>query len=47
VFTLAARAGQVDRARAYMRDWLKRHPDDTEGREALEDYERQLSGAKP
>jgi tetratricopeptide (TPR) repeat protein len=45
-FTLAARAGMVDRARAYMNDWLKRHPDDVEGKKALEEYERQLSGGK-
>jgi hypothetical protein len=30
-----------------MSDWLKRHPDDAEGRRALEEYERQLSGAQP
>ncbi len=46
-FTLAARAGMAERARAYMCDWLKRHPDDAEGRRALEEYERQLSGAQP
>ena len=47
VFTLSARAGLHDRARAYMQDWLKRHPDDTEGRQALEEYERQLGGTRP
>jgi tetratricopeptide (TPR) repeat protein len=47
VFTLAARAGMVDRAKAYMEDWLKRHPEDTEGREALQEYERQLGSEKP
>jgi hypothetical protein len=47
VFTLSARAGLHDRARAYMNDWLKRHPDDETGRQALEDYERQLGGTKP
>jgi hypothetical protein len=46
VFELAARAGQVDRARAYMNDWLKRHPDDADGKKALEDFERQLAAAK-
>jgi hypothetical protein len=45
-FELAARAGMPDRARAYMHEWLKRHPDDADGKKALEDYERQLSGAK-
>jgi predicted Zn-dependent protease len=40
VFTLSARAGMPDRARGYMHEWLKRHPDDAEGRQALEDYER-------
>jgi hypothetical protein len=44
VFTLAARAGQAERARAYMSDWLRRHPDDAEARAALDDYERQLRG---
>lgn len=47
VFTLSARAGMPERAIAYMQDWLKRHPDDAEGRKALEDYQRQLSEAKP
>ncbi len=47
VFTLAARANMPDRARAYMNDWLKRHPEDAEGRQALEDYERQLGASKP
>lgn len=46
VFELSARSGQVDRARAYMNDWLKRHPDDVDGKKALEDFERQLSRAK-
>jgi Flp pilus assembly protein TadD len=46
VFELAARAGQVERARAYMHDWLKRHPDDTDGKKALEDFERQLAAAQ-
>jgi tetratricopeptide (TPR) repeat protein len=46
VFELAARAGQVDRARAYMRDWLKRHPDDEDGKKALEDFERQIAAAQ-
>jgi hypothetical protein len=45
-FELAARSGQVERARAYMHDWLKRHPDDADGKKALEDYERQLSAAQ-
>jgi len=45
-FELAARAGQVERARAYMNDWLKRHPDDAEGRAALENFEKQLSAAQ-
>jgi len=45
-FTLAARAGMVERARATMNDWLKRHPDDADARKALEDYERQLRGEK-
>jgi hypothetical protein len=42
VFSLAARAGQVERARGYMTEWLRRHPDDAEARAALEGYERQL-----
>jgi tetratricopeptide (TPR) repeat protein len=45
-FELAARAGQVERARGYMRDWLQRHPDDTDGKKALEEYEKQLAAAK-
>jgi tetratricopeptide (TPR) repeat protein len=45
-FELAARSGQVERARAYMHDWLKRHPDDADGKKALEDYERQLAAAQ-
>jgi tetratricopeptide (TPR) repeat protein len=44
VFSLAARAGQVERARGYMTEWLRRHPDDTEARAALDGYERQLRG---
>jgi hypothetical protein len=48
VFTLAARAGMPERARAYMQDWIQRHPNDADARKALEDYERQLGeAAKP
>ncbi|HEX6790633.1 MAG TPA: DUF2723 domain-containing protein [Candidatus Krumholzibacteria bacterium] len=46
VFTLAARAHMPERARAYMQDWLKRHPDDADGRQALDEYERQLGVPK-
>ncbi|HET6350430.1 MAG TPA: DUF2723 domain-containing protein [Candidatus Krumholzibacteria bacterium] len=45
VFSLAARAGQIDKARDTMNDWLKRHPDDTEARKALDDLESQLKAA--
>lgn len=41
-FTLAARAGYIERARAYMQGWLKRHPDDAQAKESLEYFEREL-----
>jgi len=45
-FELAVRAGQVERARAYMTAWLKRHPDDEDGKKALAEFERKLAETK-
>jgi tetratricopeptide (TPR) repeat protein len=39
-FTLAAKAGMLERARAYLADWLSRHPDDAEIRDTLDDFDR-------
>jgi hypothetical protein len=46
-YTLAARAGMMERAREYLSDWLARHPDDAEARKMLEDFDRTLREGRP
>jgi hypothetical protein len=41
-FTLAARAGMVQRARDYLSDWLVRHPDDADAKKMLDDFDQTL-----
>ncbi|HEU4364553.1 MAG TPA: hypothetical protein VFT13_03720, partial [Candidatus Krumholzibacteria bacterium] len=41
-YTLGVRGGMYERARAYLADWLARHPEDAEVNEMLDDFDRQL-----
>ncbi len=44
---MALRVGQNGKARAYMTEWLRVHPDDATTREYLKDLDRQLQGGQP
>jgi tetratricopeptide (TPR) repeat protein len=41
-YTLGVRGGMYERARAYLSEWLTRHPNDEEVKGMLEDFDRQL-----
>jgi tetratricopeptide (TPR) repeat protein len=41
-YTLGVRGGMYQRARAYLSEWLARHPDDKEVKQMLDDFDRQV-----